>query len=303
MDKAWIGTETPCDEADRQLFAACTTITIGDRNIMSFWYSGWLFGRRPKDIAPSLFRLTKSRRRNVADALSNGNWIRDLNIANGITTSHLQEFVILWNLIHQIQLRPRHADQICWKFTESGNYTAASAYRAQFLGSTREPHLYSIWCTWALPKCKLFGWLILQDRVWTSDRLARRGWDHSPDCPLCHQTLETAKHLLADCRYTRRIWEFISSWTQQPSWRTREWRAYTSLQDWWGMITTSTTVSRKAGRSITLLVIWEVWKERNARVFRRQEAPTLSLVASIKAEAATWTHTGEKDRALLISRD
>ena len=187
--------------------------------------------------------------------------------------------------------------------TESGIYTAASAYEAQFLGSTREVHLNSIWRTWAPPKCKLFVWLILQERVWTSDRLARRGWEHSPDCLLCHQTLETAKHLLADCRYTRRIWEYISTWAEQPNWQPRVWRPYSSVQDWWDMITTSTTVSRKAGRSLTLLVIWELWKERNARVFRRREASTLTLMTNIKAEAAAWTLAGAKDLALLLSRE
>jgi len=187
--------------------------------------------------------------------------------------------------------------------TESGIYTAASAYEAQFLGSTREVHLNSIWRTWAPPKYKLFVWLILQERVWTSDRLARRGWEHSPDCLLCHQTLETANHLLADCRYTRRIWEYISTWAEQPNWQPRVWRPYSSVQDWWDMITTSTTVSRKAGRSLTLLVIWELWKERNARVFRRREASTLTLMTNIKAEAAAWMLAGAKDLALLLSRE
>ena len=250
-----------------------------------------------------MFLLSKSKRRKVADALYNDNWIGDINISNGITTTHLQEYTLLWNLTRQIQLRPGHVGQIRWKFTESGIYTAASAYKAQFLGSTREVHLNSIWRTWAPPKCKLFAWLILQERVWTSDRLARRGWEHSPDCLLCHQTLETAKHLLTDCRYTRRIWEYISTWAEQPNWQPRVWRPYSSVQDWWDMITTSTTVSRKAGRSLTLLVIWELWKERNARVFRRREASTLTLMTNIKAEAAAWMLAGAKDLALLLSRE
>ena len=65
----------------------------------------------------------------------------------------------------------------------------------------------------------------------------------------------------------------------------------------------STTVSRKAGRSLTLLVIWELWKERNARVFWRREASTLTLMTNIKAEAAAWTLAGAKDLALLLWRE
>ena len=41
-----------------------------------------------------------------------------------------------------------------------------------------------IWNPWESSKCKLFAWLIIRNWVWTSDRLAARGWPHSPSCPL-----------------------------------------------------------------------------------------------------------------------
>jgi hypothetical protein len=37
-EKAWVGTEVPCDEADKFLFATCTSITIGDGSKASFWH-------------------------------------------------------------------------------------------------------------------------------------------------------------------------------------------------------------------------------------------------------------------------
>ena len=44
-DKPWASTELPCDETDRLLFAACTTIRIGNGRKASFWDSGWVQGR------------------------------------------------------------------------------------------------------------------------------------------------------------------------------------------------------------------------------------------------------------------
>jgi hypothetical protein len=57
-DKTWAGTEVPCDDTDSLLFANCTQITLGNGKNSSFWGSGWLQGKRPRDIAPLLFAKT-----------------------------------------------------------------------------------------------------------------------------------------------------------------------------------------------------------------------------------------------------
>jgi hypothetical protein len=85
--KAWVRTEVPCDDTDRLFFADCTTITLGSGLRTSFWLSGWVQGRRPKDIALLLFDKTR-KKRFVADALHDNNWIRDLNLRVGFTTAH-----------------------------------------------------------------------------------------------------------------------------------------------------------------------------------------------------------------------
>ena len=51
-ERPWIGTETPCDKVDRDLFSACTTIHLGNGEIARFWADKWLNGEAPKQIAP-----------------------------------------------------------------------------------------------------------------------------------------------------------------------------------------------------------------------------------------------------------
>jgi hypothetical protein len=41
----WVGLDMPCDEIDRDLFAASTEITMGDGNMARFWSSAWIDGR------------------------------------------------------------------------------------------------------------------------------------------------------------------------------------------------------------------------------------------------------------------
>ena len=50
----------------------------------------------------------------------------------------------------------------------------------------------------------------------------------------------------------------------------------------------------KAVRSLTILVAWEIWKERNARIFDRRHNTTEALIGKIKEEARLWCAAGAK---------
>ena len=41
-ERPWVGTELPCDGADKALFAASTSVAIGDGARASFWLSSWI---------------------------------------------------------------------------------------------------------------------------------------------------------------------------------------------------------------------------------------------------------------------
>jgi hypothetical protein len=186
--------------------------------------------------------------------------MRDLNHRVGFTTEHLTQFITLWNLIVATVIQPDREDTIVWTQTSHGLYTTSSAYKAQFTDCPATPDLASIWKAWAPPKCNFFAWLILQDRVWTCDRLACRGWDHSPTCPLCGRTLETAHHLLVDCRYMRRLWTEIARWIGLPDLHPANWPPTSSPLGWWTIFSSRHNIPRKAFRSLALLIIWKFGK-------------------------------------------
>ena len=127
-----------CDDTDGLLFAACTTILVGDGRRTSFWHSRWLQGCRLKDIAPNLFKISRPKNRIVAAALDRHTWIRDIRRAEGLTLGHVQELLKLWGMLRSTQLQQNQEDQIKWKLTSSGEYTTASAYKAQFLRNVKE---------------------------------------------------------------------------------------------------------------------------------------------------------------------
>jgi hypothetical protein len=86
----WVRMEVSCDDVDTLLFVDCTRITLGDGNKTSFWLSGWLQGKRPKDITPLLFDKT----------------------CTGFTLMHLLQFATLWNFVAWTILQPQHEDKV-----------------------------------------------------------------------------------------------------------------------------------------------------------------------------------------------
>lgn len=154
-----------------------------------------------------------------------------------------------------LQLQDNQQNTRTWKLTQNGQYSAKSAYKARFLGSTKGPRLGSIWRTRAPPKCKIFAWLILQDRIWTSVRLQHRGWDCcSLACPLCRCEMKTAHHMVAGCRFTKRVFEHVANWAARKEIGPTIWPRTEMVIEWWTSITISLGTTPKGMRSLTLLI-------------------------------------------------
>lgn len=99
--------------------------------------------------------------------MQGNNWIKDIDIYKQISMQHLSKFISLWGQLNAVALHDENEDCIAWKFTTNGNYTAGSAYKAQFFGSTSTNYHSIIWKAWAPPKCKHLSWLVVQNRLWT----------------------------------------------------------------------------------------------------------------------------------------
>jgi len=299
-EKPWVGMGTPCSETDKLLFAASTEIRIGDGRKVCFWESARVAGRRPRDIAPDLYSVCKRKNSKLHEALTDNRWIRDLTVGPNCSLHHLQQLVELWFAVKDTSINPGAEDTIRWKWTANGEYTTASAYRAQFLGSIKTDLHLLIWKPWAPPKCKFFAWLIIENRVWTSDRLAIRGWPRSDVCPLCRTEPESAHHLLVKCRFTKRMWRLIADWLNCQQLHPSGWDSTYSVNEWWHFMGKLRNVPKRAIKSLLLLVNWEIWKERNSRTFDRREVSTLTLLGKIKEEAKMWGFAGARHLASFV---
>jgi uncharacterized protein involved in response to NO len=64
-------------------------------------------------------------------------------------------------------LNPEVEDKLIWRWDSSRIYSAASAYKALFLGQTSILGAKKVWKAKAPNKCRFFAWLALLGRNWT----------------------------------------------------------------------------------------------------------------------------------------
>ncbi|RCV36316.1 hypothetical protein SETIT_7G308900v2, partial [Setaria italica] len=75
----------------------------------------------------------------------------------------------------------------------------------------------------------------------------------------------------------------------------------TILQDWWIQARRLWTRQKRKGLdTLIALVTWEIWKERNARVFRGDHLQMDHLLQKIKATGELWIRGGAVNLGSLV---
>lgn len=265
------------DEIERQLFFASTEIMVGNGKNTPFWEAKWVNGAAPRDLAPNLYKREKYKYRTVHKEIQNFNWIRNLHNIDSQTL--MEEYVLLFSALATVTLT-QEEDQISWRWTANGVYSASSAYDIQFTESyTRFKPAY-LWKAYTEPRCQFFAWLALHDRALTTDNLAERNWPHNENCMLCYCHFETTTHLLTLCNYTEAVWNMIAAKMQMPNFM--HMGAATGPNAW---VTKLAKTGSKHERNMKLGVLfyfwWNIWKERNRRTFEGQERSVPCLATQI----------------------
>lgn len=276
--RPWQGTAVPCSVSDRCLFAACTTIHIGNGKLARFWTDCWLDGEAPARLAHALFKLAVRKNLSVEEALQNGRWMRGLRRMDN--RQDLDLFVLLWGKIQEVQLTDE-ADTISWSLFADKVYSAKSAYEVQFFGRIKLPDLERVWRVKAEEKVRFFTWLLLQDRLWTADRLQRRGWAHDARCCLCDQVLESANHLFLECPFAKEVWnEMVGSDAALVHTVT----TVSSIPDYW----TELSKGSKEQITTTSYTVWNIWNERNRRIFQGKKMRALAVANLTRNEVGNF---------------
>lgn len=126
VDRPWKGLEIPVDRDDLKVFNAATIVHVANGRRAAFWTSPWLQGEVLATLFPALFRHSKRKKRTVKDALTDNNWIRDIDY--DMTQIIIAQFFSLWDRLHGLVLDETEEDKITWRLSADGQYSAQSAY-------------------------------------------------------------------------------------------------------------------------------------------------------------------------------
>ena len=158
--------------------------------------------------------------------------------------------------------------------------------------------IYHIWKAAVPLKVKVFAWLATHDKTLSRERLGRRGWNGSQICEICRLHVETNAHIFLHCPFAIGIWEFFSF--------DMACILDTHIVDVFSLFQFSKfIITRQCWCILVLSILWSVWLNRNAVIFRRRTSNLASIFFQIFHFATMWAENilaGHTSATLSVSQ-
>ena len=130
-------------------------------------------------------------------------------------------------------------------------------------------------------KIKIFGWLLLRQRLMTRSFRQRFCPGSSAECPLCASVSEDCSHLLFECQYAQATWWAASTSNLD----------FSTAESFWYSIARGPF--RCAAEWHTIFAnLWAIWLHRNEVVFRRRSPLVDAIQHDARGIAYSWNRGG-----------
>ena len=273
------------------IYRGITKAQVHTGNDILFWKDHWMDGILA-ETHPRAFSFATQEDISVRDFL--GATTLRVTFHLPLSVQAHAETRDLQRLVRDIQLHDSLSGNDSWNCTWLTQKYSASKYYNFYFREVRAHQTYTwLWKSKVTMKIKVFGWLLLSDRLNTRNMLKRRHYNIGNDytCPLCESNVEeTLEHLFFGCAFSKDCWSDIAiCWSSQGS-----------RLDW--ISTTKTAWNKPMFMAIFLQAAWSIWKERNNKVFRRIAPTKTSWISRLKEDLSLLTHrVGDKHISFLTS--
>eukprot|EP00253_Pinus_taeda_P017843 PITA_17843 len=218
--------------------------------------------------------------------------------SNQITTdANEQEAIALEEELKKRSIRAISSEDILrWGYLPKGTYSTSEAYSLIEESNTRQDPLWDrIWSFKTWPKISHFLWLVGHKKILTWDKLRRRNFHGPSICHNCNNNEETIQHLLDTCPIANQLWNQVSFRCQR---RCKDHEDIIDTIRHWPKGPYDCDILNHLWNHIPGIIVWNLWKERNRRIFKNQKMPTEEVwnrVHSNLRETMLLKHWTEED--------
>ncbi|XP_019230249.1 PREDICTED: uncharacterized protein LOC109211202 [Nicotiana attenuata] len=129
----------------------------------------------------------------------------------------------------------------------------------------------------ARPKALFSMWLIIQERMLTTDRLIKWNINVDPTCIFCGNHPETHAYLFCECTIITGLWAGIFNWLHIQV----QIKMWDHLVAWFVEKAKKKSVEGQLLRMVLAETLYRVWNERNHRVFDKVHRDNKSIIREI----------------------
>ena len=172
--------------------------------------------------------------------------------------------------------------------------TSRDHYLVFFQAYPDDPFNPDIWRSYSLQKCKFFLWLLHRKRLRTKARLLHCHMHNDGACPFCTSE-EDCFHLFINCSCGKSFWSFIGLDLSSL-------RDAMCVDQLWA-IDPFQENNRRISSTVITCVLWNIWKCRNAKVFRHMDEENIMISRRCSEDLALWANrcSSSVDRLKLVA--
>lgn len=242
---------------------------VGRGNNTLFWQDLWVGDKTLKTLFPRPYSITTNPSATIESlGIWDGHeWHWLFAWRRSLRPRDIEEKNSLLSLLSNVTLDLSSDDSLVWTPQKSGIFSVKSATFEIAKCSVLSHHdiIKGIWRGLVPHRVEIFAWLAILGKINTRSKLVSIGVI-SADlalCGLCQNHTESSDHLLLHCPFSWTLWSWwLELWNLA-------WVFPSSLKDAFNQwrITSGSTFFKKIWYASFFIIIWTLWKERNARIF------------------------------------
>jgi hypothetical protein len=183
-------------------------------------------------------------------------------------------------IIDQINLTAEHDKRSSTFLRPDNSLNSGVLYKMlKARGHEDNPRANFVWKSLAPPRVQLFLWLLTQRRIQCRLVLLRKGIVDSGICEICNAADESPEHIIHGCSHGRGVWTSLNLLSMIS----------VDMNDLHSVQAHSSNPLPELA-SFVALICWQIWKARNAKIFRNEMKTVSQVLQECLSDANLWKH-------------